>query len=400
MALDMTTFAAALKQHYVDLTVKNLVYKNNPLYTLMPKYEKFGGLNLPLPLLYGNPQGRSATFSNALAQKTNSQVKAYTLTRVQDYSLANIQNEVLEASQADSDAFMRAATTEIDGAFQSVTRSIAGAMYRSGTGSIGQIASFPTSSQIQLVRPADVVNFEIGMTLQASSGDGSGLETGSIVITGVDRINGILSFGGAVASSISTIAANDYLLVAGDFNLKLSGLAAWIPLTNPSATPFFGVDRTADITRLGGVRKDVSSLPIEEGLVDVAALVAREGGSPDHCFLDFQNFANLEKALGSKVIYQTQKDPEGIIGFEGIKIHGQKGPIAVIPDQNCQSDRFHMLQMDTWKLYSLGMAPKLLKSDGMEFLRVSSSDAVEVRVGAYLQMGCVAPGWNAVGKLA
>jgi hypothetical protein len=30
MALDMTTFAAALKQHYVPLTVKNLVYKNNP----------------------------------------------------------------------------------------------------------------------------------------------------------------------------------------------------------------------------------------------------------------------------------------------------------------------------------------------------------------------------------
>ena len=69
MALDMTTFAAALKQHYIDFTVKNMVYKNNPLHALMPKYEKFGGSNMPLPLIYGNPQGRSATFSNALAQK-------------------------------------------------------------------------------------------------------------------------------------------------------------------------------------------------------------------------------------------------------------------------------------------------------------------------------------------
>lgn len=400
MALDMTTFAAALKQHYIDFTVKNLVYKNNPLFALMPKYEKFGGLNLPLPLIYGNPQGRSATFSNALAQKTNSQVKAFTLTRVQDYSLANISNEVLEASQADADAFMRAATTEIDGAFQSVTRSIATAMYRSGTGSIGQILSFPTASSIQLKRAADVVNFEIGMTLQASTGDGSGLETGSMVITTIDRINGILGFGVACATSIPTIAANDYLLVAGDYNKKISGLDAWVPLSNPGATPFFGVDRSTDVTRLGGVRKDVASLPIEEGLIDVAMLVAREGGTPDHCFMDFQNFANLEKALGSKVIYQTAKDPEGIVGFEGIKVHGQKGPIAVIPDQNCQSDRFYMLQLDTWKLYSLGMAPKLLKTDGMEFLRVSTDDAVEVRTGMYGQMGCVAPGWNGVGKLA
>ena len=56
--------------------------------------------------------------------------------------------------------------------------------------------------------------------------------------------------------------------------------------------------------------------------------------------------------------------------------------------------------MENWELASLGMAPKLLKTDGMEFLRVSTEDSVEVRCGAYLQMGCEAPGWSGVGKLA
>ena len=391
----MTTFAAALKQHYKDLTIKNLVYKNNPLFALMPKYEKFGGLNMPLPLIYGNPQGRSATFSNALAQKTNSQVKAFTLTRKSDYSLANIQNEVLEASQGDADAFMRAATTEIDGAFQSLTRSIAQAQYRDGTGRIGVIGSQATPV-ITLSNAEDVVNFEVGMTLAAVDSTPAAL-AGTGVILAVDRSAGTITLSAAIPGAWINGSS---LLVSGDFNAKISGLEAWIPYTAPGATAFFGVDRTSDVSRLAGQRKDISALPIEEGLIDLAMLIAREGGHSSHAMMNFQNFANLEKALGSKVIYQTAKDAEGIVGFEGIKIHGNKGPITVLADQNALASYVHMLQMDTWMLASLGMAPKLLKSDGMDFLRVSTDDAVEVRVGAYMQMGCVAPGWNGVGKLS
>lgn len=403
MALDMTTFAAALKQHYVDFTVKNLVYSNNPFLATVGKDEKFGGLNMPLPLIYGNPQGRSATFSNALNQKTNSQIKAFTLTRVSDYSLANIQNEVLEASSGDSDAFMRAATTEIDGAIQAATRSLAGALFRNGTGSIGQISAGSTvaSTSITLANIEDVVNFEVGMTLAASATDGGANRTGSAQITAIDRSTGVISTGSNWSSQISSLAAGDFLMVAGDLNAKIKGLDAWLPmpgvLTNAS---FFGVDRTLDATRLAGVNYDYSGVPIEEALVDLAARIGREGGVPDRCYMNFANYANLEKALGSKVVYVNVKDQEGIVGFEGIKIHGQKGPITVIPDLNCQADRFYMLQSNSWKLYSLGMAPKLLKSDGMEFLRVSSADAVEVRVGYYAQLGCHAPGWNGVGKLS
>lgn len=403
MALDMTTFAAALKQHYVDFTVKNLVYKNNPFHATVRKDEKFGGLNMPLPLIYGNPQGRSATFANALAQKTNSQIKAFTLTRVSDYSLANIQNEVLEASQGDSDAFMRAATTEIDGAIQAATRSLAGAEYRSGTGSIGQISAGSTvgSPTITLANINDIVNFEVGMTLAVSATDGAANRVGSVVIVAINRSTGTLTASGNWTAGIAAVAVGDYIMVAGDLNAKVSGLDAWLPMPGVlTSSPFFGVDRTLDSTRLAGVSKDYSGVPIEEALVDLAASIGREGGLPDKCWMDFSNYANLEKALGSKVIYQTVKDPEGIVGFEGIKVHGPKGPITVLPDLNAQSDRMYMLQSDTWALYSLGMAPKLLKSDGMEFLRVSSADAVEVRCGYYAQLGCVAPGWNGVGKLS
>lgn len=41
--LDLTAYDAALKQHYTSERVKDLVYKNNPLFAMMPKYENFGG---------------------------------------------------------------------------------------------------------------------------------------------------------------------------------------------------------------------------------------------------------------------------------------------------------------------------------------------------------------------
>ena len=135
MALDLTTFSSALKQHYTTDRIENMVYRDNPLFALLPKYEQFGGENLKLPIKYGIPQGRSATFSTAQSNKTNTQYKAFLLTRNKDYSLASIDNETIEASKGNSNAFIEAATSEIDGAIESATRSLATALYGTGSGS-------------------------------------------------------------------------------------------------------------------------------------------------------------------------------------------------------------------------------------------------------------------------
>jgi hypothetical protein len=287
--------------------------------------------------------------------------------------------------------------------FKGATRSLATSLFRNGTGSIGVISSGSTvaSPTITLSDLNTVTNFEVGMTLQVSATDGAAVRTGSVVLTGVDRNAGTLTASGNWSAGISAVQTGDYISVAGDLNSKIKGFDAWVPMPSVlTSASFFGVDRTADATRLGGISLDKTGVPIEEALVDLAARIAREGGSPDVCFLDFSNYANLEKALGSKVQYVNLKATDADVGFAGMQIMGAKGPIKVVPDQNMFSDRAYIMQWDTWCLYSLGMAPKILQSDGLEFLRVSSADAVEVRVGYYAQLGCVAPGWNGVAKLA
>jgi len=387
MALNMTTFAAALKQHYTQEKIENMVYKDNPFLAMISKYEDFGGENLKLPIKYGIPQGRSATFADAQANKTNTQLKAFLLTRVSDYSLASIQNETIEASKGNANAFMEAATVEIDGAIESATRSLAISLFGDGSGQIGVVGSLATTTAsndtITLATIDDITNFEVGMQLNfGSSGTNKKIDS-------INRDTGVF-----IVDAASGATTTEAIYVDGDKDNMLTGLGGWLPSTAPGSTDsFFGVNRSSDSTRLGGIRFDGSSLPLEEALIGAAARVAREGGKPDVCFMNYSNFADLEKALGSKVSYVDVKvNPE--IGFRGVLIHGPRGPIKVVPDQNCPKDVAFMLQMDVWKLYSLGKAPKILDSDGLKFLRDSAADSVEVRVGYYAQLGCRGPGYN------
>lgn len=398
--LDVGTVTEALKEHYKPLRVQNMVYKDNPLLAMMPKYTKFGGENMPIPLLYANPQRRSATFATGQANTSTSALKQFLLTRVKDYSFASITGESIKATERDSDAFLRYATMEIDGALHSLKRSLATAMYRDGTGSLGQSEDNPdgSSTTLTLITADDVVNFEVGMEVAFYDNDGTGgapsaARSQNRTISAIDRnaTTSQLTFSSAVHVDV---AYQDHLVQAGDLNAKVKGLEAWCPASAPGATSFFGVDRTADVTRLGGNRFDGSALPIEEALISGASKVAREGGAPDVCFVDFNTFANLEKALGSKVVYDEAKARDVDIGFSAISLRGPRGTIKIVPDMNCQPNVAWMLQLDTWSLNTLGDAPMFLDLDNNRMLRESAADAYEVRLGYYGNVACNAPGYN------
>jgi len=398
MSLDLTAFDAALKQHYTDDRVENMVYQDNPMVAMISKMEDFGGRNLPIPLIYGNPQGRSASFSQAQSRgaATSSKLDDFLLTRVKDYSIATIDNETLLASEGNVNAFLEAATVEIDGAINSLTRSIATKIYRNGWGSIGTMGSH-SGNIITLGNAEDVVNFELQMVLVAAASDSSGNLRGSspgdsCIVTAIDRTAGTVT----VDSLPGTFTDGDYLIIKGDREYTAStrqviaGLEAWLPASAPSSSSFFGVDRSVDVTRLGGLRLDASAKPIEEALIEGAALVGREGRKLTHYFMSFSKYADLEKALGSKVQYIDMKvNPE--IAFRGIQVNGPKGYINIVPDQNCPSNRVFGLELPLFKMYSLGKAVRVIDTDGLQMLRQASSDGVECRYGMYGNLGCRGP---------
>jgi hypothetical protein len=403
MGLNMTNFAPMLKTLYTKQKVQNLVYKKNPLFAMLNKGTEFVGESKTVPVIYGNPQGRSASFTKAQAGKTNTKSKKFTITRAKDYGLISIDGETLLASQSDAGAFASARATEIDGMFQNLTNTLEFDLFGNGSGVRGQLSASQNVALtvVTLADIQDIVKIEVDQKLRlATAATGGSERTGAMYVISVDRKAGTFvvssSQGGsatAISTCIAAAAAGDYIYVDGDYDSKIKGLAAWLPYGGASSTSFFGVDRTEDATRLGGVWGDLSAMPLEEGLIEGAAQVDREGGSPDMAWIHTTKHADLIKALGSRVQYVDKEVMPGI-GFRGVKLQTNEGVIDVFASRAIARTSCFMLQSETWKFDSLGEAPHILNLDSLASLREATSDGIEIRIGYYGQLSCNAPGWN------
>lgn len=277
-----------------------------------------------------------------------------------------------------------------------VTNSAAQALYGNGSGVIGQLDSTTTlaSTLIKLRNPEDVVFFEVDYRLKLSATNGGGsVRSGVMTVVAVDRELGQVTVDANISTSIAAATVNDFISIEGDYDKKMKGLSGWLPAVAPTAGDnWFGVDRSVDVTRLAGFRGNLSALPIEEALIQGGMKIGRDGGKVDHVFMSFQKYADLTKALGSKVQFVDVIAKDANIGFQGVKVNLGKSIATVIPDRNCPDDKMQMLQLDMWKLHSLEGMPLILDMDGLKMLRVSNDDAAEIRVGYYAQVVSYWPG--------
>ncbi len=414
---------ASLKELYKDSNeyMKDLVYKENPFLALVPKDESpdgFAGKYIPVPLEYGTPQGRSHTFANAQAQQTATQLASFFVYVIQDYELVTITNLLMEQTKTNAGAFVDAAKLQMDAGFRTITNNIAFELFSDGSAVRGIIgsASGPVGGiyTITLSNAQQIVQFEVGMSLQnvtIAAGVVTINAAGALgIIQSVNRASGVISV--AAATDASWAAAGNGLIVAGDLvagafstssALGLSGLQAWLPFVSPAITDnFWGVNRSADPTRLAGQRFDASAFSIEEGLTNALAALNREGGKPDLAVMDFASYAALVNALGGKVQYVQVKHDEVEVAFEGITFQSAYGRVTVLADRSCPPQTCFLLTMSTWKLRSLGKVPHILTygMEGLEGLRVGNADALEIRIGYYGNLICSAPGFNSIVRLS
>lgn len=329
----------------------------------------------------------------------------------------------MEQTKSNAGAFVDAAKLQMDGGFRNITNNIAFELFGTGTATRGTSTSASTQAGttvggtvLPLSNANQIVAFEVGMLLVASSSDGGAPSTDTVLITSVDRANGIIR-GTASAASLSANWAigtgSAFLTISGDLPstgasstssfLALSGLGAWIPTSSPSLSDnFWGVNRSADPTRLAGCRFNAQSFTIEEGMTQALAFLNREGGKPDLCVMDFASYAALVNALGAKVQYVQVNHDEVEVAFEGITFQSAYGRVTVLADRSCPPQTAYLLTMSTWKLRSLGKVPHILTygMEGLEGLRVGNADALEIRIGYYGNLICSAPGYNCVVQLS
>jgi hypothetical protein len=420
---------AALKELYTDDKdyMKNLVYAKNPWLAMIPKNESpdgFAGKYIPVPLEYGNPQGRAHTFANAQNQQTASDVVSFFVYAVADYQLVTITNLLMEQTKSNAGAFVDEASRSLDNGFRNISNNMAFELFAGGTASRGTIGTagvtlVGSTLSFILANSQSVVQMEVGMTLQASATDGGAAlqntpgTIDAIQVTSVNRGTGAISGTVVQGAPGTSWGAGDFLQVLGDIGiggattiagqLGLSGLAAWVPNVDPPTTDnFWGVNRSADPTRLGGLRYNATSQSISEGITNALALANREGAAPDLIILDFVSYATLINELGAKVQYVQLEHDEVEVAFEAIHFHSAYGKIPVMADRSCPPQTAYALTTDTWKLRTLGKAPHILTygMEGLEGLRVGNADALEIRIAYYGNCICSAPGYNMVVQLS
>jgi len=451
--LGMQEIAGILKQIYDGQRLGILYYKNNPLFSMLTKKEDFYGETYPLPVMVETPTGIANVFANAQLpnQLINSgsgtagnlgpaNFKKFMLTRASVYGVHVIDRQAMLSATNNIGSFVNGQVAQMDGIIQGVTNLISQQIYRSGSGSIGQIqatgsaSSSLTVGQIQLQNPTDVRYFTAGQVYYATNVDPvqgvtATQRTGVAYLQSINRAKGILTFGDATSASPATTPANltgwvsgDYLFISGTsplngptiagsaYPVALTGLQAWIgsSQTIASSDVFFGVNRSQDTWRLGGGFYDGSQngQSVEEALYDASTSLFMEGGYPDKCFVGPNAYAALQKSLAARNIFETEiegpQDENGVahVFFKGINIQGAGSNFTVIADRNCPPYSAFLLSLEDWALYSLKSIPHVVDDDGVSFLRQTSADAFEFRLAGYGQIGCKAPGRSMFVKLS
>jgi hypothetical protein len=332
------------------------------------------------------------------------------MTRKKNYAFATIDNETIEATKGNEGAFMQAVTVEVDGALNQLARDLSIASHRTGTGSRGQINATP-NTVLTLKDANDIVNYELGQTIVASATDGTGTVKTASSIVAIDRVIGTITFADDVGAfgGGNAWATNDYLFIDGDYASVIEGFQSFVPYNDRAAklaASFYGVVRSADATRLGGLYFDGTPYNMEEALIKAAALATREGAEPDYIFMNTDDVAKLTLILGSKV-QRTQVSTEikegsavkAVIGFEGLMLSTSNGSVKILGDRDVPAGYAHMAQMNTWKFGSIGPMVRLFEGDGLKGLRSTDEDAIEFRAFSYSNLMCRAPGRNMTIKL-
>ncbi len=412
--LDNSTFSGLYKTRYPDKRIEANLYKDRPWLALLPKMNSFTGDQIKSPVIYGNPQNTSNTFSTALAGTSSSAQTAFFVTRAKCYAKFGIENETIMASESDEGAFLRAFDHEMDRALDSLGRRLSIQAHREGTGVVGRLANSSVASTTWILEnPDDIVNIEVNMALNLDDANGGGsVKSGTAYVISVDRDAGTFvcsaTLGGSAANIstiIGTAATTDYIFPAGDYDAALKGFQSWIPVgsgrSTALSTSFFGVTRSADSERLGGIYKDYSSLSPEEIITSTMTRFKRSGENPDYIFCNPSFFLSLNNALGSRVQYVDLKaGSDGALSFRGILVNGANGVVKVIQDQDVPSGYIHVVTLNTWELSTLGKTLQLFDTDGLQVLRDGSFDGVTGRFYTYGNLRCKRPGANGAIKVA
>jgi len=424
--VNSTSFNAALKEIYpVDRIEQEILDgADDPFVKSWHRIEDGGGYQWRLPVATSTNVRVGASFATAQSLGSNQKNQAFLITYNQIYAVASWSGPVLQASMGDKNAFESVVTQEMELAIAALNNKIATQAYRTGTGSITQVAvgynvsasvtsSGGTQYPLGLLNTQDVLMFEVGDVVVFSQTDGGSLRTGTALITGIDLNQGTLLSTATWSSSITSLANTDYIYrtaadaSAGSTAVVMQGFQSWCPPNNTTITSsdsFFGVNRSSYKAKLAGLFYDntTNQDSVAEALVNACSLVQSAGAAKklDLVVLHPQEMKKLVNDTSTKVVVGSAdvKLDKAKIGLSNFSLMTDWGAVPLAQSIFQVPGFASLISTSTWHLITSGK-PGVQEVDGIMALRVSTDDAYEARLAAVnIALGCSAPGWNCIVK--
>lgn len=402
MTATLDSVANILKEYYDDTDVESMLLEDSPTLALLPKRTDYKGSVMPLPFMYAPTGGVSPNFSAAQASKSDALEEKWDITTNDLFSLFSLDHKAVKAASGNAAAFVDLVESRADAAMSAYKILLNKYIFGNGGGSLGTIEG-RTATTITLTERSAMHALNINSQIQPATTDGtSGAVINDIqVIRAINRQTRTITVDAADATNY---VAGNQIFIRGGFGNVLRGLGAWNPLATPAATAFFGVNRTIDSRMYATIRTTTmlgDDANVEEALISLSADVADAGGMPNVAIMNTRALRVLVKQLGNKATYErvgaTRSDGsnDAKIGFQAVKIIGETGEIKIVGDRNCPYGRVHMLTTKGCGLISMGPLMGFLtyEDDDSKFLRHTSENAMEARIGGYMQYFERTPGF-------
>jgi len=402
-----------LKRLYDGDAPQSLATRERVLLSMISKKNDFAGDDLAIPLQVANPQGAGPnpavayTAAGTMGDMANV-YKRFLITKYDAFHSVKLDRKaIMGAREKGKGAFVDILEEGTNSMLDELGALSSRWLYGDGTAQIGSRGSISTET-VTLAVPGDAKNFFAGQQLQVYNGVGPSVRTitvgsgylgTSVTVVSVDEENGKFTLTSGDAAAVGTFTDGDFFIPAGGAGGlgAWPGLAAWLPLTTPSATTFFGVNRSLDATRLSGVRVDNATGSIEDNIMTVAERCNTiRKGRTRCCFLNPTNFTTLEKSLDSKHIYNDGGDSADV-GFSSIRVRTSGGAVKVYADPDCPTNRGYVLDLASWAFHHMGAFPHLVDDGGGQLMSpIDGTNSVMIKGALYGAPACNAPGSNGV----
>lgn len=380
--------------------MESLVLPVSPFLGQIRKWTEFYGSVKQLAWLINRGSGVSYDFATA---QTNAGTPSYlkpNITRSRLYCVRRIDNEALESSQSSAGALKDLLVEQRDLAMQELKYRASSVVLGNGTGAVGQISSGSNvgTATITLADITQIRNIAIGMILNTFTAGDSAVNTGDCTVTGVNEETGTVTLGGNWSAASSGVAAGDYLVPKGDYNVVPKGVFGWVPTTLPAVgggDSWFGVDRGGSIAMAGCRYAPTSGTPMEV-LLNALHLHDRLGGKHDAIFANPMDLGNITKEatnlqrINTNAVGSNGKQIASV-SYQAVVLNGPQGAVNVFSEPNIPRYQPLVTRVSSWELWSLHEAFRLLTrgTAGGE-IPIYNADGIELRFGGY---------WNLINKV-